>query len=191
MPKLWDDTIEAHRRSVTDAVLDATARLVAERGLASVTMSAIAEGSGIGRATLYRYFPDVEAILRAWHERRVDAHLDHLARVRDTAPPDERPAAVLTAYALLTHDSREHHGTDVAAALHRGDHLDRAHDRLARLVAEVLAEAAAAGRVRGDVPPAELARYCLHALSAVAALPSKAAVRRLVAVTLDGVRPRG
>ncbi len=52
-----------------DAALDATAALVAERGLRSVTMSQIAAQSGIGRATLYKYFPDVEAILLAWHER--------------------------------------------------------------------------------------------------------------------------
>src|SRR5690606_24978374 len=39
VPKLWKDTIEEHRRSVRDATLDTTAALVAEHGLASVTMS--------------------------------------------------------------------------------------------------------------------------------------------------------
>ena len=38
-------------------------------------MSQIAEQTGIGRATLYKYFPDVEAILLAWHERQVTGHL--------------------------------------------------------------------------------------------------------------------
>ena len=37
--------------------------MVAAHGLASVTMSRIAEETGIGRATLYKYFSDVEAIL--------------------------------------------------------------------------------------------------------------------------------
>jgi len=36
----------------------------------------------------------------------------------------------------------------------------------------------------------ELARYCLHALTSASSLPSAAAVRRLVAVTLSGLRPR-
>jgi len=75
MPKLWDETIEAHRRAVRDATLDTAAALVAERGLRAVTMSQIAEETGIGRATLYKYFPDVEAILVAWHERHISAHL--------------------------------------------------------------------------------------------------------------------
>src|SRR5439155_608112 len=42
VPKLWNETIEAHRRAVRDATLDTTAALVAEHGLASVTMSQIA-----------------------------------------------------------------------------------------------------------------------------------------------------
>jgi AcrR family transcriptional regulator len=53
VPKLWTDTVDEHRRAVRDATLDATARLVAEHGLASVTMSKIATETGIGRATLY------------------------------------------------------------------------------------------------------------------------------------------
>jgi galactokinase len=33
--------------------------------------------------------------------------------------------------------------------------------------------------------------YCRHDLAAAADLPTKAAVRRLVAMTLDALRPRG
>jgi hypothetical protein len=71
VPKLWNETIEAHRREVRDAILDTTATLVAEQGLRSVTMSQIADQTGIGRATLYKYFPDADTILRAWHERQI------------------------------------------------------------------------------------------------------------------------
>jgi AcrR family transcriptional regulator len=52
---------------VREAILDATGELVLSRGLLAVTMSDIAEATGIGRATLYKYFPGVEAILNAWH----------------------------------------------------------------------------------------------------------------------------
>jgi AcrR family transcriptional regulator len=74
----------AHRRAVRDATLDTTVALVAEHGLASVTMSQIAEQTGIGRATLYKYFPDVEAILLAWHQRQVAEHLEQLPRSETT-----------------------------------------------------------------------------------------------------------
>jgi AcrR family transcriptional regulator len=187
VPRLWSNTIEAHRRVVRDATLDTAAALVAEHGLASVTMSRIAEETGIGRATLYKYFPDVEAILIAWHERHVTGHLQHLAGIRDQAGDAcGRLEAVLEAYALITYERP--HGTELAAFLHRGEHLAPAQQRLSDFIRDLLTEAAQAGGVREDVPPGELARYCLHALTAAGGLGSKAAVRRLVAVTLAGVR---
>lgn len=189
MPKLWNETIEAHRQEVRQAILDTTAALVAEHGLPSVTMSQIAENTGIGRATLYKYFSDVDAILVAWHERQITRHLEHLAAIRDQAgSARERLASVLEAYAFISH---ERHNTELAALLHRGEHVARATQQLSDLVRGLLAEAAEAGDVRDDVAPSELASYCLHALTAASALTSKVAVRRLVTVTLGGLRARG
>jgi AcrR family transcriptional regulator len=188
MPRLWDETIEAHRRAVRDATLDTTAALVAEHGLASVTMSQIAAETGIGRATLYKYFPDVDAILVAWHERQVAEHLAQLAEVRDQAGrAGERLKAVLGTYALILH---EHHGSDLAASLHRGAHVAQAHQQLRDFVRDLLCEGAASGDARDDVPPEELASYCLHAVAAARHLPSKAAVSRLVGVILAGLQAR-
>jgi hypothetical protein len=78
--------------------------------------------------------------------------------------------------------------TELAALLHRGEHVAHAQRHLHRLVENLIAEAAEDGEVRDDVAPAELATYCLHALTAAGNLPSQAAVRRLVAVTLGGLR---
>jgi AcrR family transcriptional regulator len=187
VPKLWNETIEGHRRAVRDATLDTTAALVAEHGLRSVTMSQIAETTGIGRATLYKYFPDVEAILVAWHERQISSHLAQLARLRDDGnDAGERLEAVLEAYALIRH---EHQRNDLAALLHQGAHLARAHEHLRQLIRDLLSEAAVVGAVRDDVAPDELANYCLSALAGGSSLPSKAAVRRLVTLTLAGLRP--
>ena len=191
MPKLWNQTIEAHRREVREAILVTTAALVAEHGLRSLTMSQIAEGTGIGRATLYKYFSGVEAILLAWHERQITGHLEYLAGVRDQAgDAGERLEAVLEAYALISHESHGHHGTELAAFLHRGEHVARAQQQLIDLIRDLLTEAAETGDLRDDVAPDELASYCLHALTAASSLPSKAAVRRLVTVTLAGLHPR-
>ena len=187
MPRLWDETIEAHRRAVRDATLDTTAALVAQHGLASVTMSQIAEQTGIGRATLYKYFPDVEAILVAWHERLVTGHLAQLASVRDRpGRVGERLEAVLETYALILH---EHHRGELAALLHQGAHVARAHQHLSDFICDLLTEGAASGDVRDDVTSEELASYCLHAITAATSLPSKAAVRRLVSVILAGLQP--
>lgn len=187
MPKLWSDTIETHRRVVRDAILETTVALVTKHGLRSVTMSQIADEAGIGRATLYKYFPDVETILVAWHETQIGAHLHQLAALRDQpGNAASRLESVLEAYALIQH---AHHGTELAALLHRGEHVARAHDHLRDLIRELLKEGARSGHLRKDVASDELAGYCLHALTAASGLPSKAAVRRLVKVTLAGLRP--
>jgi AcrR family transcriptional regulator len=193
VPKLWDETIEAHRRQVHDAILDTTATLVFDQGLRAVTMSRIAETTGIGRATLYKYFPDVEAILHAWHARQITSHLDRLAEVRDrAAEAGERLEAVLEAvleaYALIVH-GRGHHDTQLVRLLHHDEHVAHAERRLHDLIRDVLAEGAQTGALRADVPPDELAGYCLHALAAATDLPSEAAVHRLVQLTLAGLRP--
>src|SRR6266545_1488895 len=134
--------------------------LVAKHGLHAVTMSRIAEETGIGRATLYKYFLDVESILVAWHDRHVNAHLEQRTQVRDRAArAGERLEAVLNAY------------THILNSGGRGQ----------------VPERAASGDVRQDVAPDELASYCLHALEAASSLRSEAAVRRLVGMTLAGL----
>ncbi len=188
VPRLWDETIDAHRRAVRDATLHTTATLVARHGLRSVTMSQIAEETGIGRATLYKYFSDVEAILVAWHERQITGHLEHLAALgKRVDGAGERLEAVLEAYALIQY---EHHGSELAALLHRGEHVTRARRQLSAFIRHLLTDAVATGDVREDVSPAELASYSVQALTAAGRLQSRAAVRRLVAVTLAGLRPQ-
>jgi AcrR family transcriptional regulator len=188
VPKLWTETIEAHRVAVRDAALDTAAALAAEQGVASVTMSQIAEQTGIGRATLYKYFPDVQAILLAWHQRQIARHLAQLAEIagqRGTAM--DRVRAVLEAYALLVHEMPQ--GTELAALLHQGEHIAAAQRQLREFVGGLIADAAKAGDLRDDIAPGELASYCLHALTAAGGLRSADAVRRLVTLTMAGLRP--
>ncbi len=189
VPKLWDETIDAHRRAVREATLETTAALVAEHGLRAVTMSQIAQETGIGRATLYKYFPDVETILAAWHARQVDRHVHELAALDDkSSGAVQRLEVLLEAYALI---QLEHHGAELASLLHRGEHVARARRHLHDFIADILTEGAASGELRKDIAPDELATYCLHALGAASSFRSKAAVRRLVAVTLAGLRSQG
>jgi AcrR family transcriptional regulator len=187
VPKLWNETIDAHRAAVREAILDTTAELVAEGGMRSVTMSQVAERTGIGRATLYKYFSDIEAVLVAWHERQVATHLHQLTEAaHDGGPAIQRLKAVLEAYADI---ARRRHGGELATLLHQGEHVTHAERHLAHLIQALITESAQAEDVRDDIPSVELAHYCLHALTAAARLTSQAATRRLVEVTLTGLRP--
>lgn len=194
MPKLWSETIEAHRREVRETILATTAGLAAEQGLLNVTMSQIAEHTGIGRATLYKYYASVEEILRTWHDDRINSHLEQLREIAERdQPPFQRLASVLDAYAQMqrhrTNHGTQRHGGELAAFLHRDDQLAPAERQLSELVGALLSDAAAHGEVRADVSTGELADYCLHALNAAAASGSNEAAQRLVALVLDGLRP--
>lgn len=186
MPRLWSDTIDSHRRAVRDAVLDATGELVSRDGARGVTMARIAEAAGIGRATLYKYFPDLDAILLAWHERHVAARLERLTSlVASGTDPLEGLRAVMEAYA-----SSQRHAVELPE-LHGAEHAGEARQRLLGFVGDLVSEGVTAGSLRDDVPAAELADYCLHALAAARALSSREAVQRLVDVTMTGLTKPG
>ena len=181
VPRLWSDTIDTHRRAVREAVLDATGELASKHGTRGVTMAAIAEAAGIGRATLYKYFPDLDAILLAWHERHVAARLERLTAIVENGSGPEALRAVLLAYAFS-----ERHAAELPE-LHGAEHASEARHQLLGFVRDLVSEGVARGTLRDDVPAGELAGYCLHALAAARALPSGQAVQRLVDVTMAGL----
>jgi hypothetical protein len=110
---------------------------------------------------------------RAGHTRAAHAEAARHARERHAGPSH----------------SHERHSGEIAALVHRSEHVAGVEAQLIQFVSDVLQEAAKAGKVRRDVPPHELARFCLDALGAARALPSRPAVRRLVAMTLAWLRP--
>ena len=187
MPKLWNDTIESHRKDVRDAIFEAAAALAAERGLTSVTMSSIAERAGITRATLYKYFSDADVILRGWQERQVERNLAELVAARDRASDaEQRLVLMLETYARLVH---QQHASELVALLHHSASASRGYRQLTEMLRDLIADGANRGRLRKDVSPVELASFCVHALSGAHTLPSMAAVRRLVSVTISGLKP--
>lgn len=126
----------------------------------------------------------------AWHQREMARHLGQLVEARDSAPdPSARLEAVLTAYAHLARQSRGHHDAETAGLLHRDEHVAAAGHQVRAMLRDLLAAAATEGSVRSDVSPEELAGYCVHALAAASDLRSRAALERLVEVTMTGLRP--
>lgn len=189
MPKLWDETVESHRRAVREAVEDAAWLLASEQGLRSVTMAKVAAAAGIARATIYKYFPDVETILAAWHQRQIEAHLEQLTAMSEAADdPESVLRSVLAAYAEIV-ARRGQHGPDLVALLHHGGaHGTRDH-LLDELLVRVLTAAVAAGRARADIDVDTLAAFCRHALGAAAGLHSADGIDRLVELTFAALSP--
>ena len=101
-----------------EKVLSAAARLFAAKGARNVTMADIAQAADVGRATLYRRYPDVASIATALldaHERDLQ---EHLLRGEPPLGPGAPPAARLTAFYAAMVDLLEQHyelvlGTEV------------------------------------------------------------------------------
>jgi AcrR family transcriptional regulator len=186
MPRIWADTIDTHRRQVHDAILDATAELIAEHGPMSVTMSAIAERAGIGRATLYKYFPDVEAILVAWHDRDF---ADHLDRLRALTQADTVALADVATFVCAQRRQHPHDaGADLVGNLAHTlaaikDTVER--DVVAALTS-LMTRLAQRKEVRADQEPELLARWLLHAVHAPTDLDDEA-ISKLV---VDSLAPK-
>ena len=194
MPRLWSETIESHRSEVREAILASTAELASDHGPFNVTMSQIAETVGVSRATLYKYFPSVEDILDAWHERHINHHLERLqAAAAGDEPPIERLTAVLRDYAEIQRNRSNHaasgRGLELATFLHRPDGAAQAAtQKIHQLIADLIADSATHGEIRNDLYPDELTHYCLRALDAASQMKTKAATRRLVDLILTALR---
>lgn len=65
------EPVQARSRQRVDEILDTTAALFAEIGYEAVTTNAVAERAGISIGSLYRYFPDKQALLRALAARHL------------------------------------------------------------------------------------------------------------------------
>lgn len=174
----------AHRSAVREAILDAAVSLAAEHGLLSVTMSDVAASAGVSRATLYKYFPDVQSILQAEHHRQMAGELEELHAVKAAGgDPLRQLEQVLRIHAMMVH---RHHDSAIAGVLQQSGALQHKEQFL-----EVIVRTAADdGKIRTDTAPAELSRFCLHALAAAGQAGSEAEVDQLVQLTLDALGPR-
>jgi AcrR family transcriptional regulator len=99
---------QSRSQATVDAILEATAWVLADRGFARATTNRIAEVAGVNIATLYRYFPNKDALLGALIDREAKATLEHVARALkacEDAPLEE-------AVRLLLHATIEGHRLD-------------------------------------------------------------------------------
>jgi AcrR family transcriptional regulator len=82
------------------AILEGAAQILEAGGLASFTTNAVAARAGVSIGTLYQYFADKQAILRAIGERELKATLARVAIAMGkggAAAPEERVRAIVRA----------------------------------------------------------------------------------------------
>jgi AcrR family transcriptional regulator len=171
VPRIWDESVASHKERLRATIIDAAIDLVRDRGRNDVAMSAIATRAGIGRATLYNYFPDVDHILAAYVVDEFDRfHASLDAELADTVGALARLTVVVTATVQYLASGRHQAG---AAIMGLDDFSPPAQQLVdgvmagfrERLVA-VVDEAVTAGLLRPDIDPGFLALGLHHLLGA-------------------------
>lgn len=148
------DQPEAGRRSDAvrhrEALLDAGARVFARCGI-DAPLEAVIEAAGVGRATLYRNFPDRVALVAALIDREIRA-------IESAAEQNAGPRALIAVLETLA--ERAHVGPTLADAWRLGEpihsYLKEARERLGRALHRPLMDAKAAGLIRRDVKAADV-----------------------------------
>lgn len=154
---------QARSRATVEAILEASSRILAERGLAETTTTAVAELAGVSVGTLYQYFPSKEALVAGV----IEAHLER-DRQRIAAAFERAHAAASLPAALLALAAEAHALYADRTALYREmiaamDEVERAR-QIEDLVVECVDQTAALLEARSsehDHPHPERAAWVL------------------------------
>jgi TetR/AcrR family transcriptional repressor of mexCD-oprJ operon len=180
---------QALQQRVVAAILDGAAQIFALQG-DHASMNDVAEAAGVARATVYRYFPNRDALLGELAQTAasdVDARLA-AARIDEVEPEEGITRAVRAlvdvgdSFVLLT---RERRRSDPA----------RFEREFTQRVSQVFERGQASGDVRDDIASARLTEslvgLIVGVLTSVPALGREDMIATITSLFLDGARARG
>jgi AcrR family transcriptional regulator len=172
------------------AVLDAARALYTERG-SNVEMREIAERAGLGIGTVYRHFPEKQALVRALLEEKFAGMAERYAAelAREATPWERLEGAIRAAMAAQQQDLGVAEVLSAASADHQ--RIARATPGLVDSLDRIVREAVADGSARADLRWEDVV-MCLcgvgQAILNERYLPGK--WERLLTIVLDGMRAR-
>jgi TetR/AcrR family transcriptional regulator, mexCD-oprJ operon repressor len=177
------------QQRVAAAILDGAARIFAVQG-EQASMNDVAEAAGVARATVYRYFPNREALLDELARAAVDDVDARLASARiDEVAPEEGIARAVRAlvdvgdsFVLLARERR------------RSDQ-ERFERRLTQPLRGLFERGQASGDIRDDITSARLTESLIGlivgVLTSTPALGREDMTATITGLFLDGARARG
>lgn len=165
------------------ALLDAATRMFAEQGV-HAPIEPLAEMAGVSRATLYRHFPDRQALLFAMFDREMESlftvgkNLEKgevlLALIRELANIARATPALSDAWRAIAPDEPE---------------LIARQDRLRKHFIQPLQYALQAGTVRADLTLEDVLTI-VRMVSAGSRYADTQSVDRIFDLAMNGMRPR-
>jgi AcrR family transcriptional regulator len=169
-------------------IMEAARHVFAERGL-EVTMDEIARHAGVGVGTVYRRFPEREALIEALFEERVDELVAVAEEALALVNPWDGLVAFLERMCAMQAEDRGLKEILLSHA-HGQSRVARSRERLAPIVELLVARAAEHGSLRADLrgPDVALLSLMLGSIADYTCDVAPDAWRRGLGIVLDGLR---
>ncbi|MGY0465429.1 TetR/AcrR family transcriptional regulator [Kitasatospora sp. cg17-2] len=181
--------LRADARRNREKILAAAVRVFTTQGL-DAQMERVAKEAGVGSATLYRNFPTREALVEAVYRNEV-------ARLCEAAPAllaEHPPMEALRAWTHLFLDyvTAKYGMIDALRAVAEAgaSPYGRSREMVRDAVATLMDACAAAGVIRTDLGPADLAAALEGIALTSAGAERRPQAERLLGLTLDGLAVR-
>ncbi|WP_437076860.1 TetR/AcrR family transcriptional regulator [Streptomyces sp. enrichment culture] len=180
--------MRADARRNRERVLAAARAVFAEHGI-DAPMATVARRAGLGVATLYRHFPDRDALVRGAFAQQMETCVRALTEALDAPDPWQGFQQLVETVCALQREERGFPAAFLAAFPESTSEHARSRQRAERDFTTLVRRAQASGALRADFHPSDLAVVLLAHCALVAALPDDgAASRRLVAYLLQSFR---
>ena len=165
-PRVKKKPRQARAKATVDAIVEATGEVFARSGFKKTTTAGVAERAGVSVGSLYQYFPDKQALIGAFFERRLAEDFELMERIAARAA-DASPVTLLRIVteemvALYRRDRALY--VSVAEILPLAEQTPELRDGLARGVAMAAAHLRLHPDLHGDRDPDLLALVILHSL---------------------------
>lgn len=161
-----------NREETSELILDAVSRLIQRYGYRKMTVDDIASEAGIGKGTIYLYFPSKEEIALSWIDRSSRRLQERLQEIADgDGTPLYRLRSMLIDRVMFRFDSAQNlvHSLDELFVSIRGSILQRRvknHGDEAKVIAQVVEEGQRLGNFQqGD--PLIMAQAMLNATNSM------------------------
>ena len=170
-------------------ILRAAAEVFTSRGL-QASLDDVAQHAGVGVGTVYRRFPDKEALVEALFEERIQAMVALAEKA--LAEPDSWAGLVAFLESACTELATDHGLREILMFASYGrDRVERAKARMQPLVTQLVERAQRDGKLRPDLRPTDIVfiEFMLSSAAGYAEPVNPQVWRRYLTLITDALRP--
>jgi AcrR family transcriptional regulator len=178
--------LRADARQNYERLIEVAAHSISELG-PNVSLEEVAKRAGVGIGTLYRHFPNRQALLEAVYRDQVTAHCMRGHELLATKPPAE--ALMLWLHSLLTYNLTMRGLKEALMAGETSPATSECKAKMHEVGNELLGRAQEVGAVRRDIEITDLLRL-VHSIALMVepGAPGAARAERIFEVMVAGLR---